>query len=91
VIGNDQRADELQSAAVSPYSISKSVLRFDPDHVVAENLPPGLARTLPHVPAVKEKKSAAVLCSGFSCEPPVNSVDALKASLGADVRKRRAS
>ena len=91
VIGNDQRADELQSAAVSPYSISKSVLRFDPDHVVAENLPPALAQTLPNLPAVKEKKSMAVLCSGFSCQPPVESVDALQASLDGDVRKRRAS
>ena len=91
VLGNDERADELQSAAVSPYSISKSVLRFDPDHVVAENLPPALARTLPNVAAVKEQKSVAVLCSGFTCQPPVNSVDALKASLGEDVRKRRAS
>ena len=91
VIGKDERADDLQRATVSPYSISKSVLRFDPDHVVAENLPPALAQTLPNLPAVKEKKTVAVLCSGFSCQPPVESVEALQASLGGEVRKRRAS
>ena len=91
VIGNDQRADELHRAAASPYSISKSVLRFDPDHVVAENLPPALAQTLANLPAVKEKKSVAVLCSGFSCQPPMDSVDALQASLGGERRRRRAS
>ncbi|HEU5234065.1 MAG TPA: thioredoxin domain-containing protein, partial [Terriglobales bacterium] len=91
VIGNDQRADELQRAAISPYSISKSVLRFDPDHVVAENLPPALAQTLPSLPAVKEKNSVAVLCSGFSCQPPVESVRELAASLDGETRKRRAS
>ena len=90
VIGNDARANELQRAAVSPYSISKSVLGFDPDHVVAENLPPALAQTLPNLPAVKEKKSVAVLCSGFSCQPPVESLDRLVALLGGDARKRRA-
>ena len=91
VIGKDQQADELQRAAVSSYSISKSVLRFDPDHVVAENLPPALAQTLPNVPGIKQKKSMAVLCSGFSCQPPVESVEQLQSLLGAEVRKRRAS
>ena len=91
VIGNDVRADELHRAAVSLYSISKSVLGFDPDHVVAENLPPALAQTLSNLPAVKEKKSVAVLCSGFSCQPPVESVEALQELLGGDVGKRRAS
>jgi hypothetical protein len=81
VVGKDEAAAHLYRAALSPYSISKSVLRFDPDHVVAENLPSALAQTIPNLPAVKEKKSIAVLCSGFSCQPPVDNAQALRREL----------
>jgi len=91
VIGNDAKARELLLAAIAPFSISKSVLRFDPDHIVAGNLPPVLAQTLPHLPAVREKRSAAVVCSGFSCGPPVDSPEQLKQLLGHQATERRAS
>jgi uncharacterized protein YyaL (SSP411 family) len=81
IVGKDEAAAHLYRAALSPYSISKSVLRFDPDHVVAENLPPALAQTIPNLPAVKEKKTIAVLCSGFSCQPPVDNPQALRREL----------
>ncbi|HWC19039.1 MAG TPA: thioredoxin domain-containing protein [Terriglobales bacterium] len=91
VIGKDAKSYELWRAAVSPYSISKSVLRFDPDHVVAGNLPPVLAQTISNLPQVREKRSVAVICSGFSCRPPVDSPEQLKQLLGEQVAKRRAS
>ena len=81
VIGKDELARQLYQTAMSPYSISKSVLRFDPDHVVAENLPPALAQTIANLPELKHKKSIAVVCSGFACHPPVSSVDVLRAQL----------
>ena len=73
VIGNDKAAEDLLRVAAGAYSISRSVLRLDPDHAVAANLPPVLAHTIPNLPASKdkEKKSRAVLCSGFTCQPPV--------------------
>ena len=86
VIGKDQRANELRSAAVSPWSISKAVLHFDPDHVVEPNLPPGLARSLPNLPGIREKRSIAVVCSGFSCQPPVESVKELRSMLETQSR-----
>ena len=81
VVGKDPLAAEFYRTALSPFCFSKSVLRFDPDHVVAENLPPTLAQTIPGLPTIKEKKTVAVLCSGFSCQPPVDSPAKLRAML----------
>jgi len=78
IVGNDENAHELYRAALSPFSISTSVLRFDRDHVVEQNLPPTLAQTLPNLPALKQNKSFALLCSGFTCQPPIESATALK-------------
>jgi hypothetical protein len=81
VVGKDPLAAQFYRTALSPFCFSKSVLRFDPDHVVAENLPPTLAQTIPGLPTIKEKKTVAVLCSGFSCQPPVDSPAKLRAML----------
>lgn len=81
IVGNDENARELYRSALSPFSISTSVLRFDPDHVVEKNLPSALAQTIPNLPALKQHKSVAVLCSGFTCQPPIESVSVLKQHL----------
>jgi len=80
IVGKDEKARELYRTALSPFSISTSVLQLDPDHVVENNLPPTLAQTLPNLPAM-QNKSVALLCSGFSCQPPIDSVAALKEKL----------
>ena len=81
IVGKDENAHQLYRAALSPFSISASVVQFDPDHVVENNLPPTLAQTIPRLPAIKQNKSVALLCSGFSCQPPIESVVALKQQL----------
>ena len=81
IIGKDEKAHELYRAALSPFSISNSVLQFNRDHVVEKNLPPTLAQTIPNLPALKQNKSFALLCSGFSCQPPIESTSALKEHL----------
>jgi len=35
-------------------------------------LPPVLASTIPELPAVKEQKTVAIICSGTSCQPPIS-------------------
>jgi hypothetical protein len=90
VVGNDQNADQLYRTASSPYSISKSVLHFDPDHVVAENLPSVLAQTLPNLPVIKEKKSVGVVCSGFACQPPVQTAEQLRAMIAGTPSRAKA-
>ena len=71
VVGKDEEAGELYRAAVRRIGLSAAVLRLDADKVVAQNLPPALAETLPNLPALSEGRSFAVVCSGFACQPPI--------------------
>jgi uncharacterized protein len=81
VIGGDTTADALYHAAVRPYSATKSVLCLADGHAVAPNLPPALAETIPNVPGANGGKGIAVLCSGFTCQPPVSDPESLERQL----------
>ena len=50
IVGKDAAAMELYRAAVRPLGLSTAVLRLDADKVVAQNLPPALAETIPNLP-----------------------------------------
>jgi len=71
----------LYAAAARPFSIGKTVLQFPSDRAVPQNLPPVLAETIPQLPAVKERKTVAVICSGFSCQPPISDAEELARNL----------
>ncbi len=53
VIGSDETARTLYKAARSPLSLEMAVLHLDRDKAVAQNLPPALAETIPHLPALR--------------------------------------
>src|ERR1700730_10313002 len=72
VIGEDDLAEQLFAVATSVFGLHKSVLKLAANEAVPQNLPPGLAETIPHLPVIREGKSAAVVCSGFSCQPPIS-------------------
>ena len=63
------------AAAVSRFSLNKSVLHLAQGEAVPQMLPPALAETLPHLP--KMEGSFAMLCNGKGCLPPVKTVDEL--------------
>jgi len=87
ITGHGEKAAELERAAAMPFSLNKAVLHLLPEKVVPQMLPPALAETIPNLPAVKEGKTVAVVCSGFSCQPPVESVEELEKALStADSR-----
>jgi uncharacterized protein YyaL (SSP411 family) len=71
VVGNDDLAEKLYAAAAAPFVFGKTVLKIAANEAVAQNLPPVLAATLPLLPSVKEEKTAAIICSGFTCQPPI--------------------
>ena len=74
VVGNGSeagQADALYGATQQTFSLTRSVLRLRDGQAVAPNLPPALAETIPNLPAVRENKAAAIVCSDFSCQPPV--------------------
>ena len=82
VVGKDKVAAELYRVAVRPLGLSTAVLRLDADKVVAQNLPPALAETIPNLPALGGGRSFAVVCSGFACQPPIFDAQELARTLG---------
>src|ERR1035437_3376119 len=68
--GDEDAAGALYAAAVARFAFNKSTLRLAASQVVAENLPPALAATIPNLPELGSRKSLAVLCSGSACQPP---------------------
>jgi uncharacterized protein YyaL (SSP411 family) len=81
IVGNGELADQLYHAAVAPYSAGKAVLQLAANKALPQNLPPALAETIAQLPAVKEGKTVAVICSGFTCQPPISDPDKLTRSL----------
>ena len=86
VVGKDEVAAQLYRAAVRPLCFGTAVLRLDPDKVVAQNLPPALAETIPSLPALHGGRSFAVVCSGFACQPPTFNAQELARTLESRAR-----
>jgi uncharacterized protein len=77
IVGSDELADRLYKAAIAPYSTTKAVLKLAANKAVPQNLPAALAETIPQLPSVKEGKTVAVVCSGFTCQPPLSDPEEL--------------
>ncbi|HEX7288235.1 MAG TPA: thioredoxin domain-containing protein [Candidatus Angelobacter sp.] len=89
IAGSGEQAARLKAAAVRPFSLNKSVLHLPEGEVVPQMLPPALAQTIPNLPAIKEKKTVAVLCSNFTCQPPITDPDELASQILSAVRTPR--
>ncbi|HZD95001.1 MAG TPA: thioredoxin domain-containing protein [Candidatus Sulfotelmatobacter sp.] len=81
VTGHGAKAEALETAAVMPFSLHKSVLHLLQEKLVPQMLPPALAETIPNLPAIKEGKMVAVVCSNFSCQPPIEHPEELGKAL----------
>lgn len=78
IIGEDKLAGEFYTLAVRPFGFGKTVIRLTHSQAVAQNLPPALAETIPKLPALKEGKTMAVICRGFTCLPPITDIEEFK-------------
>jgi hypothetical protein len=85
--GSEEAASVLASAALAPFAFNKSVLRLKSSQAVAGNLPPSLAATIPSLPQLNTGKSFAVLCLGFSCQPPLTDPSQLRSALEDGLKK----
>jgi uncharacterized protein YyaL (SSP411 family) len=85
VVGDGGSAEQLYRTAVKSFSASKAVLKLSNEQAVAQNLPPALAETIPQLPTIQEGKAAAVICSGFSCQPPIFSPEELARTLRENI------
>jgi len=72
IAGSGEQAGRLCAAAIAPFSLNKSVLHLPQGEIVPQMLPPALAETIPNLPAIQQGKTVAVLCSGFTCQPPID-------------------
>ncbi len=81
VVGEDEQAQSLLRAAIAPFAVNKSVIHLTESEAVTQNLPPVLAETVPNLPASKEKNSVAIVCTDFTCRPPIESAEELSAIL----------
>jgi uncharacterized protein len=77
----------LYAAAVAGFAFNKTTIRLTANQVIGANLPPALASTIPHVPELRSGQSFAVLCSGFSCQPPIKDAAELRHALEAALER----
>ncbi len=83
IIGEGPAATQMEMMALTRYAVNKTVIRLRPDQVKDQlsNLPPALAETLPNLP--QTDSPIALICSGFTCHPPVTDGESLIAALNA--------
>jgi uncharacterized protein len=85
----DDAATELGAEATAGFAFNKAVLRLSENQAVAANLPLALAATIPNLPEVKSGQAFAVLCSGFSCQPPLRNAAELRKALESTFSRPR--
>ena len=83
ICGSGARAEQLEAAAIKHLSLNQSVLHLPEGAAVPQMLPPALAETIPNLPAIKKGHTVAVICSGFSCKPPIAEPAELEKALSA--------
>ncbi len=72
IVGDGEAAVNLLRAAVKTPSTTRTTLKLTPSSISERNLPPSLAATIPHLPAMPEGEAVAFVCSGFTCEAPIS-------------------
>jgi len=88
IVGSGELVDKLYAIATKDFFFGKTVLKLE-SHVAPQNLPPALAATIPQLPAVKEGTTVAVVCSGFTCRPPISDPEELAGLLRGSLTKAR--
>ena len=81
VVGEDERAEVLVKAATAPFAVNLSVVHLTDSEAVSQNLPPALAETVPNLPTARGKLSLALVCTNFSCLPPVHDPETLTSTV----------
>jgi uncharacterized protein YyaL (SSP411 family) len=77
ILGEGDNADRLRGAATESFALNKGIIKLERSAAVAANLPPALRETIPHVP-LGNADAIAIVCSGFSCLPPISDPNELR-------------
>ena len=81
VIGDGPEALRLESTAMARFAVNKTVMRFSPTRLAAEDLPEALADLLPNVSTFDGAPAMALVCRGRTCLPPIVDAEALLEAL----------
>jgi uncharacterized protein len=85
ILGDGANANRLQQAAAESFALNKGVIRLKGSAGVAANLPPALAETIPHL-SQEKNEAVALVCSGFTCLPPISDPEDLRKAAGQQAR-----
>jgi hypothetical protein len=88
VVGEGASADALYAEALAPFALNKIVLRVKDAASLNTMLPPALAETVSAVPGVQDGRAVALLCSGFTCQPPIYAAMELRTAIEAAIAQR---
>jgi uncharacterized protein YyaL (SSP411 family) len=83
----DDAGHALAASASAAFAFNKTVIRLTANQAVAANLPPALAATIPNLPALRSAKAFAVVCSGFTCQPPIEDASELRRTVESALQK----
>jgi uncharacterized protein len=89
VVGEDETAAKLERTALQPFAFNKAVIKLTRNEAIAQNLPPALSETIPHAAQLEANASVALICSGFTCQPPITDPEQLVRTISAQ-RERAA-
>jgi uncharacterized protein YyaL (SSP411 family) len=89
VIGEGPEADALYAAALGPFALNKIVLRVKDAAMLKSSLPSALAETIAAAPGVQSGRALALLCSGFTCQPPIQSANDLTMAMRDAITHRQ--
>jgi hypothetical protein len=81
VVGEGDLAERLHQAATTGYALNRAVVRLRALDVSSKALPPTLAKTIPSIPGVSGDRAVALVCTGFTCQPPTSDPDILRGLL----------
>ena len=92
IIISESEADDtglaLSVSSNTAFAFNKTVIRLRSNQAVPANLPPVLAATIPSLPELKSGKAFAVVCSGFTCQPPIQDAGDLRRAVESAIKKQ---
>ncbi|HEV7220163.1 MAG TPA: thioredoxin domain-containing protein, partial [Terriglobales bacterium] len=88
ILGKGDKAEELYKTAVKDFRLGKAVVRFETSQAVAHNLPRALAETIPELSVAGSQNAMAIICSNFTCQPPISSPEEMDRACKDLSRKR---
>jgi uncharacterized protein YyaL (SSP411 family) len=71
IVGSGESAESLCKVALAPFTLNKTVVCLTENELTAQNLPPALSASISALVPPAGSQAVAVICSAFSCQPPV--------------------